>query len=93
MKTKSLIILSFFFSFGLSAQTEQDKQQIISQYDLDKLGQLETEISNKQALNYQKALEKAEQFGWKKKIHYPNGSLAVLVGVKENGKAKIFNYN
>ena len=67
MKTKSLIILSFLFSFGLSAQTEQDKQQIISQYDLYKLGQIETEISNKQALNYQKALEKAEQFGWKKK--------------------------
>ena len=88
MKTKSLIILSFLFSFGLSAQTEQDKQQIISQYDLYKLDQIETEISNKQALNYQKALEKAEQFGWKKKINYPNGSLAVLVGVKENGKPK-----
>jgi hypothetical protein len=63
MKIKSLLLLSFLLSFGLLAQTEEEKQQIISQYDLDKLRQLETETINKQALNYQKALEKAEQLG------------------------------
>ena len=67
MKTKTLLLLSFLLSFGLLAQTEEEKQQIISQYDLDKLRQLETETINKQELNYQKALEKAEQLGWKKK--------------------------
>ena len=59
MKTKTLLLLSFLLSFGLSAQTVEEKQQIISQYDSDKLSQLETEISNKQALNYQNALNKA----------------------------------
>jgi hypothetical protein len=60
MKIKSLLLLlSFLLSFGLLAQTEEEKQQIISQYDLDKLRQLETETINKQALNYQKALEKS----------------------------------
>ena len=88
MKTKTLLLLSFLLSFGLSAQTVEEKQQIISQYDSDKLSQLETEISNKQALNYQSALNKAEQFGWEKTIHYPNGGLAILVGIKENGKPK-----
>ena len=88
MKTKLLLLLSFLLSFGVLAQTEEEKQQIISQYDLDKLRQLKIEIINKQTLNYQEALEKAEQFGWKKKIHYPNGRLAILVGIKENGKPK-----
>ena len=59
MKTKTLLLLSFLLSFGLLAQTEEEKQQIISQYDLDKLRQLETETINKQELNYQKAFEKA----------------------------------
>ena len=69
MKTKTLLLLSFLLSFGLLAQTEEEKQKIISQYDEEKLRQLETETINKQELNYQKALEKAEQIGWKKKIY------------------------
>ena len=59
MKTKLLLLLSFLLSFGVLAQTEEEKQQIISQYDLDKLRQLKIEIINKQTLNYQEALFQA----------------------------------
>ena len=73
---------------GLIAQTEAERQEIIANYDLEKLSQLHAEVTEKERLNYQKAIEKADLLGWEKIIHYPNGGLAMLVGVQENGKPK-----
>ena len=79
-----LIILSAFG--GLHSQTDLQRQEIISNYDLEKLSVLESEMIEEQNRNYQKAYEMADLLGWKKIIQSPNGNLAKLVGVNLNGK-------
>ena len=79
-----IIILSAFG--GLHSQTDLQRQEIISNYDLEKLSVLESEMIEEQNRNYQKAYEMADLLGWKKIIQSPNGNLAKLVGVNLNGK-------
>ena len=75
---------------GLFAQTEAERQEIIANYDLEKLSQLQAEVAEKQSLNYQKAIEKADLLGWEKTIEMPNGGISVLVGLYENGNPKYY---
>tara|TARA_B100000809_G_scaffold266814_1_gene331868 strand:+ start:4431 stop:6896 length:2466 start_codon:yes stop_codon:yes gene_type:complete len=87
MKKNSLL---FIFSIllatgGVFAQTEAERQEIIANYDLEKLSLLQSEMSEKENLNLQKALAKAELMGWEKRIERPNGGVAVLVGLNDNG--------
>jgi hypothetical protein len=90
-KNSLLFIVSILFaSGGVFAQTEAERQEIISNYDLEKLSVLQSEVSEKQSLNLQKALAKAELMGWKKTIDMPNGGVSVLVGLHENGNPKYY---
>jgi hypothetical protein len=88
MKKNSLLFLFSILlaSGGVFAQTEAERQEIIENYDLEKLSILESEMTKKQNLNYQKAYKMADLLGWKKIIQSPNGGLAKLVGVNLNDK-------
>ena len=88
MKKKSLLFVFTILSvFGvLYAQTDLQRQEIKANYDLEKLSILESEMTEKQNLNYQRAHEMADLLGWEKIIQSPNGGLAKLVGVNLNDK-------
>ena len=92
MKKKSLLVIfSVLFSFGVTfAQTETERQEIISHYDLVKLDQLKTEYSEKFNTNYQEALVEAARLGWDLMIEMPNGGVSMLVGLKEDGSPKYY---
>ena len=86
-KNSLLFVFTILSVFGvLYAQTDLQRQEIKVNYDLEKLSILESEMTEKQNLNYQRAYEMADLLGWKKIIQSPNGGLAKLVGVNLNGK-------
>tara|TARA_R110000787_G_scaffold59922_11_gene135887 strand:+ start:8681 stop:11143 length:2463 start_codon:yes stop_codon:yes gene_type:complete len=92
MRKNSLLFLFsiLFASGGVFAQTEAERQEIIANYDLEKLSLLQSEMSEKQSLNLQKAIAKAELMGWEKTIDMPNGGVSVLIGLHENGSPKYY---
>lgn len=84
---KKILLFTILSVFGvLYAQTDLQRQEIKANYDLEKLSILESEMTEKQNLNYQRAHEMADLLGWKKIIQSPNGGLAKLVGVNLNDK-------
>ena len=90
-KTYLLVVFSILFSgIALFAQTEQERESIIANYNLEKLDQLQTEIIQKFNEEYQKAHEKALRMGWDETIEMPNGGVAKLVGLLENGDPKYY---
>jgi len=83
--------LGFLFSMAVSssmlmAQTPQERQEITSNYDLNKLASLEVQYAQEFADNKQKALAQAAIYGWEEFITLPNGGNAELVGVFESGE-------
>lgn len=88
MKKKSLLFVFTILSvFGvLHSQTDLQRQEIKANYDLENLSILESEMTEKQNLNYQRAYEMADLLGWEKIIQSPNGGLAKLVGINLNDK-------
>ena len=84
---KKILLFTILSVFGvLYAQTDLQRQEIKANYDLEKLSILESEMTEKQNLNYQRAHEMGDLLGWKKIIQSPNGGLAKLVGVNLNDK-------
>ena len=85
-------ILSLFVFLGsatmLFAQTLAERQAIISHYDLEKLSRMESDYAAEFAYEKQIALDLAAINGWEEIIEMPNGGIAILVGVFENGNPK-----
>lgn len=94
---KSILLSTFSLLFSASilfAQTPAQRQEIISNYDLEKLSQLEIEFTEEFNANYQRALAKAAVMGWEEVIDMPNGGVAMLVGIHDNGNPKYYiTYN
>ena len=92
MKKRILLCLLFAFctTTVMLAQTLAERQQIISGYDLEKLAEMEAYYASEFAREKQKALELAAINGWEEIIELPNGGIAILVGVFENGKPKYY---
>lgn len=86
-----ILFLSVNFAF---AQTEEERSRIISHYDLQKLNQLEQQYDKTFKVERAKALRLAAIYGWKEEIEQPNGGIAVLVGVFDDGTPKYYQtYN
>ena len=86
-------ILVFLFTLLVSssvafAQTFTERQEIISNYDLDKLAQMEAAYTAEFAVEKEEAMRLAAIYGWEEIIELPNGGIAMLVGVFENGSPK-----
>lgn len=85
-KSTQLFLFSLFFTSSVVfAQTLAERQQISSTYDLEKLAELEDYYTAEAANKLQKARDLAVINGWQEIIELPDGGLAVLVGVHENG--------
>ncbi len=88
-KSTQLFLFSLFLTSSMMfAQTLAERQQITSNYDLDKLAQIESDYFAQAAADKQKAMDLAAENGWEELIELPNGGLALLVGVYETGKPK-----
>ena len=85
------ITLMFLFSMFLSApvlvaQTLAEREKITENYDLEKLSQMEAEYAELFAQGKQYALEMAIIYGWEEFLELPNGGIAELVNVSEDGR-------
>ena len=91
MMNKKVLVVLFavlFSSIAAFAQTFTERQEIISNYDLDKLAQMEAVYTAEFAVEKDEALRLAAINGWEEIIELPNGGIAMLVGVFENGSPK-----
>ncbi len=84
------IAFSFAVSFFMMGQTSEEREAIIQNYDQQKLANLAEEYTLEFNSNRQKALELAAIYGWEETMEMPNGGIAVLVGVHENGNPKYY---
>jgi len=84
------MVSMMFTVTSLFAQTYAEQQEIIANYDLDALSRLESEYASAFAQEKQRALELAAIYGWEEYKEMPNGGVALLVGVYQNGKPKYY---
>ena len=88
-KSTQLFLFSLFLTSSMMfAQTLAERQQITSNYDLDKLAQMQSDYFAEADADMQEAKAMAAINGWEEIIELPNGGLAMLVGVYESGKPK-----
>jgi len=85
-----MTLACLYFPYYLTGQTEEDRAIITQNYDLQKLAQLENEYRMEFESDRQRALELAAINGWEERMELPNGGIAVLVGVYENGNPKYY---
>ncbi len=87
MKKSNLMSLLFLFFVALGfSQTETERSQITSNYDLNALAQLEAQYAAQFAANKAQALALANINGWDEFIKIENGGQAELVGVFPSGE-------
>lgn len=72
------------------AQTDEERSQIISNYNLPLLNQLEQEYDEKYQSEMAEALRLAAIYGWETEIKLPNGGIAVLVGILDDSTPKYY---
>ncbi|MFK5982288.1 MAG: S8 family serine peptidase [Flavobacteriaceae bacterium] len=81
--TLFIVILSMLFTASsLVAQTSSERQEIIANYNLENLRQLEQDFE----LNFYAERQKALDAGWDEYIEMPNGEMALLVGILDSGE-------
>lgn len=86
-----LIFYVFFLTANfVNAQTDDQRAQIISHYDLQKLSELEQQFDKTFIAERANALRLAAINGWKETIEQPNGGVAILVGVFSDGTPKYY---
>ena len=81
MSKKILLVVFFIFCNFLTAQTEEERLKIISNYDIEKLNALEQQFEAAFKADRELALQLALIYGWKESIEMPNGGVSTLVGV------------
>ncbi|WP_430410771.1 S8 family serine peptidase [Kordia sp.] len=81
-----LLALGMFFAQTSFAQTVAEKQQIVSQYDVQKLGTLQNKFTTTQVQEKQKAIRMAQQNGWDIRKTLPDGTLIELQKVTADGR-------
>jgi hypothetical protein len=80
-----LLAFGMFFAQTSYGQTAAEKQQIVSQYDVQKLGTLQNKFTAAQALEKQNAIRLAQQNGWEIRQTLPDGTLIELQKVTPDG--------
>ena len=87
MKKSNILAFLFMFCAALGfAQTDAERREIISNYDLNVLSQLETQFAASFAAEKEEALALAAINGWEEFIEIENGGQAELVGVLVSGE-------
>lgn len=74
----------------MMAQTPQERDQIIRNYDLQKLSQIEQQLDKEFKADKAEALSLAVIYGWQEQIQLENGGIAILIGVFEDGTPKYY---
>ncbi len=74
-------LFAFFFTLSVYAQTPQERQKIISSYNLPLLDQLKDEAEIDYQRKRQEALALAEIYNWPETYETENGGFALLVDV------------
>ena len=96
MKNKILLysLVSFLcFNVGFS-QTLQERQEISSTYNQEKLSLLSSELRQNFENNQRAAFDMAAQKGWETEFELPDGGNALLVGIFEDASPKYYaTYN
>ena len=91
IKNSLLVICLLLFSTAfVTGQTEKERAQIISHYDLTKLNQLEHEFEKTFLAERAEALIMAKKFGWPEEIKDAEGEIAILVGIFADGSPKYY---
>ncbi|MBC8755247.1 DUF5011 domain-containing protein [Kordia sp. YSTF-M3] len=80
-----LLAFGMFFAQTSFGQTTAEKQQIVSQYDVQKLETLQNKFTAAQALEKQRAVRLAQQNGWEIRQTLPDGTLIELQKVTPDG--------
>lgn len=95
MKKNLLPFLTLLLVFPVLVfgQTAEQRQQITKDYNQEKLRQLAEEYTAEYHAERQNALELAAIYGWGDRMEMPNGGIALLVGVYENGNPKYYVTN
>jgi len=84
--TKNLIIISLFFIFQFSfSQTENERREIIANYDIDYLNQIAEDFSDYYKQEKRKALDYALANNIETIIEGENGGIAILEQVLDDG--------
>lgn len=81
-----LIALALGTGVAAIAQTPEQKQQIVKDYDQAAIAELITKLKADRAANYSRALQLAELNGWPLRVEDEKGSVAVLSGVTHDDK-------
>ncbi len=90
-KSTFTCLFSALLAFGATqAQTQPERLVITSNYDLEKLSQMEVQYAQEFTRNKQEALQIAASQGWPEFIELENGGIAELVGVFETGEPKYY---
>ncbi|QHI37365.1 PII-type proteinase [Kordia antarctica] len=80
-----ILALGMFFAQTSFGQTDAEKQKIVSQYDVQKLGELENTFTASQVQEKQKAVRLAQQNGWDIRKTLADGTLIELQKVTPDG--------
>ncbi len=83
-KWSFLIALLLTASVGF-AQTSKQRQDISRSYDQQKLSLLETQLAQKALAQKEQALAAAKIYGWQERIEYPDGTIAILHHLDDEG--------
>jgi subtilisin-like proprotein convertase family protein len=88
-----LLYLLFFFSICSFSQTESQKKDILNQYNVTKLKQLQLRLTEETKKNKERALFLAKINNWDTIKKQEDGSFDELVGLLSNGSPKYFSLN
>jgi len=83
LKQCLLLLVMVAFAFQSNAQTPQQREQIKSHYDLNKLAQLQAEIQEDFERKRSEALALAAIHGWPESYEFEDGGVGVLVEVQD----------
>ena len=88
-----LIIVAICFCFNTIAQTEGQRKQIVKDYDLVQLKDLETKLSKKYFSNKKKAINLANVNKWPETIIKEDGRYLELMYISEEGTPIYYSTN
>lgn len=91
LKITLLILLALFSLFRTSAQTLEQRNQIIKEYDLVKLENLKDKLSKKYFSNKRKAISLGKENNWPETILKEDGSYLELMYISKEGKPIYFS--
>ncbi|MDN3723221.1 GEVED domain-containing protein [Aequorivita sp. SDUM287046] len=96
-KVKRIILLFLFLASGMAfSQTESQRNQIISRYNLGNLSALENRLETKDKLQKQNAITEAQRRNIPQVVILPDGGFAELQYIAEDGSPiyyRTFNVN